>query len=336
MSSAALQLTQPAEPGFDHRQWEWSIRDSGLLARFKPADSKLVILAKCVANKHGEFDLSVSWAAEVLGMTRKGTRGGINRLKALGLMESAGKSQKNRQIERYRLIYPPVTGPTVAAEKGADSIGGKPQVEPVGTQGGTRGSLRWERPFPQSERKAKDKAAQGPPPPIAPLFQAKAYDAEATAKLVGMGFDKRRAHGLVTQYRPTAAEIGNVTANIAAKNAEAGDNRRRRVQNPQAFVIGAMKRADYALDDRVLTQRRKSEQKCQHADKQASQANDRAAADARYWHALTESEHVESERIAREKLPPRDQDNPGAVHAAALYRAREMGYGDWKGTEATR
>ena len=339
--------TDQAARQFDDRAWRWLLRDSGELARMTPAEVKLVLLIYCLADRHGRCDVPTSWCAEQLGLTPRAVREARKRLEDRRVLQVlTDETRARRGAKSVVLLMPPapgVEGDAPVLDEVREPSGGAP------LPGGKLRSVGGEARFPQRgicKEKNKNSGGNARPPDgasDAPLYEKSAYDRAAAAALVErLGFAPRVAHGLVSQYRPTERQVLNILANIEARDAEARqDASVRPIGNRVAFVTSAIKRCDYALDERVLDRQRRRQQQEQAGEARARREQhetrqreaERAQRDEsdRLWDSLTGEQRTALRRRAELKLPDtarrihaRYGDDSPAVRALILAEAREV------------
>ncbi len=302
------------EPVFDDRAWRWALRDSGMLALVTPAETKLLLLIYCLADRRGRADVPTTWSAEALGLTPRAVREARKRLEARRLIVSDGASDVRRGVKAYRLVMSPKPMGYIA---GTDEKFGNRSGEPS-FRGGSCDPFGGEAGFPQRESIKEKENSGGNARAVtgeAPLYERPGYDRAAALLVEFCRMPKRVAHGLVTQYRPTAGQIQNIIDNIEARNAEPGI---KPVSSRIGFATSAIKRCDYALDDRVITARRRDKTKSDVSARTAQQAIDtqeaqasalaQEQADTLTWDSLSTTQRHDLRTRALEQLKPWQRD----------------------------
>lgn len=307
--NTALRLASTTPPPWDDRQFRWALRDSGLLAALKPAAAKVLWQAYCMANTAGEFDLPIAWVAGQLELTERAVSTARTRLEELGLLQCIGTSAHSPQIGRYMLITP---------QKQAAPPRDQPESAPAFTppplnvrSGDPRTCVPVtpERTFTQSvPEKRKEKEAAACAREAADdrgLFDGRSpYDAAAAALLVRhCRMTAQEAKGYVSQYRPTAANVRAIVANIAARRrAAALGQERTGIRDCLAFTRSAIRRGEWSVDDRVARMRATGRRRAaaatakraaaREAALRAQQAHNTSAATVAAWEALTDADRV--------------------------------------------
>lgn len=286
-SAPRLRLTDTAAPWHD-RRFRWDLRKSGILARLKPAETKLLLWAYALSDDAGECDLPVDHTAAELGYTPRAVAKAIDGLEAHRLLIWIGHSPDPRfpRVKRYRLLAPEV--PPEREPPGAPpraNACSKP--ERVFTDTGTHVPPEGEHTFGQrGKEKENSSSAPGPTPPPdgadpgaagerggsgghgggggrggggGGLFDEPGYDAAAAAALKRAGFGPRVAHGLISQHRPTLQHVRNIIANAAAMRREG------KLRHFQGFVRSAIASGNWSLDDRVLSIRQRAHERARRA-----------------------------------------------------------------------
>lgn len=307
-----LRLTHPNpahDRRFDHRAWQWALRDSGWLAQLTHTELQLITLCSTLADTHGQFDLSARWAAAQLQRTDRIITKARTALISRSLITPIGKSKTHAHVPRYALVTPLTYSPTPPTSTPTPERTFSPprtHVQPGG-----------ERQNPQSVpskaiQSKRQQCAPSPLPPHVPaqshaspgLFEKPEYAAAAVKILVKHGkLSERQAHGLVTQYRPTVEQVRAIVANMAALH------RARGVDNPAGFMVSALRRGDWGHDARVLKLQDRSREKTRarlsrrqrqahRQTQQIQQQNTQAQRDA-IWASLT---HQDKARLRQQVI----------------------------------
>jgi hypothetical protein len=327
----SLRLASPTPPPWDDRAFRWALRDSGLLAELKPAEALVLWQAYCMANAVGEFDLPIAWVARQLKLSAKAVSTARSRLEAKGLLQLVGTSDHSPQIGRYALTLPesatPQPRPSPHGHREA-----KPPAEDRSAEGpppnvrsgdpGTCVPPTPERTFPQrGPEKSKEKetaaARAGGEPDQRGLFDGRpAYDAAAAAILVRhCRMSAQEAKGYVGQYRPTAANVRTIVANMAARDkAAALGQEKSGIRDRLAFTRSALRRGEFSLDDRVARIRAAGRRRAAtamakraHAREAAQRQHDAAtaaSANDQLWASLTDDDRRRLLDEAIKAMPP--------------------------------
>jgi len=319
--NTTLRLASTTPPPWDDRQFRWALRDSGLLATLKPAAAKVLWQAYCMANVAGELDLPIAWVASQLDLTERAVSMARTRLEELGLLQCIGTSAHSPQIGRYMLVTP---------QKKAAPPREQPESAPAFTppppnvrSGDPRTCVpdTPERTFTQSvPEKRKEKEAAACARETADdrgLFDGRSpYDAAAAALLVRhCRMTAQEAKGYVGQYRPSAANVRTIVANIAARQrAAALGQERTGIRDVLAFTRSALKRGEWSVDDRVARMRANGRRRGHAAAAKRAAARDArsrrqaveaaSAASQTTWEALSEAERLRLLDAAVQGMPP--------------------------------
>lgn len=319
MPEPALRLTPPDDrPGpWDACRWTWSLKH-GLLRDLTQAEIKVLLCYVAHADaRTGQAHPSVPAIAAATGLkdraihaARKTLLEGNDRHEPLMQMLEPGGG---RRAMRVALIMP-APDPVGCVGAGPPALHRDAPQPCTPMQGSPASGCRGK----HSHGSPPGKQQQGAPGTSAPrtvapptLFTSGGRDAAAAEILLGLGMPPKVAHGLVTQHRPTAEQLRNVLANAEARNAaHARGECPSGVANLQGFVVAAIRRAHYQLDDRVLAERRRAQQQRQRAaqaadaaaqaDRDRQRAERRAALEAA-WERLSpaERETFRGQRIAQ-------------------------------------
>lgn len=273
------------DPTGEDQKWDplrfwWAVCDSGILRLLSPAEVKVLVQAFRMADRHGEVDLPRQYIADRIGYGRRAVRDAIKALEDRRLLQLVGRSRRASRSFAYRLVEP---APDPAAAQGGSYGGasGGPDADPATDvrdafrgiagskgerqirQGGSYDPQRGKLRSPKECKKEFRKESSSNAPPLRAgessegggnLFEPPAYDAAAAAALRVWGrFDRRVAHGLVSQHRPTRRQVLQVLANAYALKRDG----KLRNPDPCGFIRRAIQRGEFTVDERVLAWRRR-------------------------------------------------------------------------------
>lgn len=269
-----LQLTESNEPrrGFDRFAIEVAMRESGAIARLTPAEDKVHRVMLSRADPYGIAWPSLERLARDTGYGERACLEARKSLTRRGLLQPVAAPAKASPHAKAFALIAPASAESLTPEANTGSGAPCTHVHPPPERSFTRSKT------PKQDKEAaarrSDFSAQGATEARSELFEKAPRDAAAADLLINKaGMSTKRAHGLVTQYRPTAQQIENILANAEARNQayQAGETDRP-VNNLPGFVRNAIQHGEYSLDQRVFDQRERAKAQAKRQERRAQAA----------------------------------------------------------------